>query len=55
MQSKKRMNNAVLIYFFLLIILVCLNMYKGANIVDLIYFISLICAILKSLLIIREN
>lgn len=47
MQIEKHLDNAVLIYLFLLICLVIINMVNKACFMDVIYLVTLICAILK--------
>ncbi len=54
MPSKKQLNNAVLIYLFLLIGLVIIKICNNFCIIDIIYLSALICAVLKYLMIMRE-
>ena len=55
MQSEKHLDNAVLIYLFLLIILVVVNMLDDVSIFDVIYLVALVCSVLKYFMIMREN
>ena len=54
MQGKGYLDNAVLIYLFLLICFVIVNMMGNFCVVDIIYLIALICAVLKYLMIMKE-
>lgn len=54
MQNNRYIDNAVLIYFILLVIMVVFKMFGEINFIDIIYLISLLCAILKYILIKRE-
>lgn len=54
MQIEKHLNNAVLIYLFLLIGLVIKNMFDNACFMDVIYLVALICAILKYFIILNK-
>ena len=47
MQSEKHLDTAVLLYLFLLLIFVIVNMTQGINILDLIYLIVVLCCVLK--------
>ena len=55
MQSDKHLDNAVLIYFITLIIVVIINMIKNIDFFDVVYLITLLCSVLKYFLIIFED
>ena len=55
MQSEKRLNSAVLLYIFSLIILVFINILKSVSIIDVVYLLVLICSILKIMIIMHKN
>ena len=55
MDDEKRHENAVLIYFLVLIVFVISNMLKEVTILDVIYLIALVSAVVKFLLIQREK
>lgn len=55
MQSEKHLDTAVLGYLLLLIILVVSNMIKNINMIDVIYFITLVCCVLKYFLVFLDN
>lgn len=54
MLKRKNFNNAVLIYFCLLIIMVVLNMINEIDILDIVYLVSLLCGTLKCYLLMSE-
>lgn len=55
MQMMKHGETAFLIYFSLLMILVGTNMYNEFNIVNMIYFIVVVCCSLKYVLIVNKS
>ena len=54
MQCEKHLDNAVLIYLFLLITFVVIKMLDDCCIFDIIYLITLVCAVIKCLMIMKE-
>ena len=54
MQSEKHLNNAVLLYFILLIVVVILNIIKHINILDFVYLVALVCSVFKYVFVIHE-
>ncbi len=55
MQKEKNKNNAVLLYFTLLVIMVVVNMFDGVEVLDIIYLIALISAIIKCFLVVYRK
>ena len=55
MQSEKSLNNAVLLYLSALICFTIINVFNDLCIVNIVYLIILICAILKCVMIINDN
>ena len=55
MQKEKNRNNAVLLYFTLLVIMVVVNMFDGVEVLDIIYLIALISAIIKCFLVVYRK
>ena len=55
MQSHKRLDNAVLIYFIILIIFVISNTIRDVDLLDIVFLITLIGSIIKYFLIICED
>lgn len=55
MQKEKNLNNAVLLYFIALVIMVVVNMLEEVELLDIIYLIALICAIIKYFLIVYRK
>ena len=53
MQKEKNSSNAVLIYFVGLIIMVIVNMTRKVEVLDIIYLIALVCAVIKYFMIIK--
>ena len=47
MQNFKRLNNAVLIYLLGLICFVVINVFNNICVIDIVYLITLVCAIFK--------
>ena len=54
MQHKWFIENAILIYFLFLLLVVILKMRSNVNFIDIMYFVSVLCGIIKYLLIRRE-
>lgn len=55
MQSEKHLDGAVLIYLFLLLGLVVINLIDRINLFDLIYFVVVLCCVFKYFIIIHNN
>ena len=55
MQSDKHLDKAVFIYLLVLIMVVVLKMFGGINILDVIYLITLVCSVLKCIVIVRAD
>ena len=55
MQSDKHLDKAVFIYLLVLIMIVVLKMLGGINILDVIYLITLVCSVLKCIMIVRAD
>lgn len=55
MQKEKHLDNAVLIYFIILIIVVIFNMIKNIDFLDIVYLVALLCSVLKYFLIVNED
>ena len=55
MQIIKHRETAFLLYFGLLMILVGTSMYVEFNVVNMIYFIVVVCCFLKYVLIVNKN
>ena len=55
MQSEKRLDNAVLLYLFILMILAIANMIREINLVDVLYLLAIVCAGLKCFLIMHKR
>ena len=55
MQSDKHLDNPVLLYLFLLILFVVINMFNDVDIFDVIYLVVLLCSVLKYFMVMREN
>ena len=43
----KHRETAVLIYFLVLLLLVCINIVKDVNILDVLYFVVVVCCVFK--------
>lgn len=55
MQSDRHLDNAVLIYFLLLIVVVICNMVNSIDFLDIVYLTALLCSVLKYFLIIYKD
>jgi len=55
MQSEKHLDGAVLIYFFLLLVIAIINFVSMINLFDLIYLVVVICCVFKYFIIIYDN
>ena len=54
MEKEEHHERAILIYFLALIAFVISNMLKEVTILDVIYLIALVCAVIKYFMIVRE-
>jgi len=54
MEENEHKERVILIYFLLLIAFVISNMLKEVTILDVIYLIALVCAVIKYFMIMRE-
>lgn len=54
MEKNDHKERVILIYFLLLIAFVISNMLKEVTILDVIYLIALVCAVIKYFMIMRE-
>ena len=55
MINEKILNNAVLLYFILLVMLVVYKMIIDVDIFDIFYFMAMLCSIIKYFMIIKEK
>ena len=55
MQSDKHLDNAVLIYFIILIIFVICNIIKDIDFLDIVFLITLISSVIKYFIIVCED
>lgn len=55
MQNEKHLDSAVLIYLFLLLGLVVINLIDKIDLFDLVYFVVVLCCVFKYFIIIYDN
>ena len=55
MQNEKHLDSAVLIYLFLLLSLVVINLISKINLFDLVYLVVVLCCVFKYFIIVYDN
>ena len=55
MQIEKCREYAVILYFILLMLLVCTGLYKEFNVINIVYFVVVLSCALKFMLIINKD
>ena len=55
MQSDKHLSSAVFIYLSILMVIVIFKIIKDINILDIIYLVTLLCSVLKYIIVVRES
>lgn len=55
MDTEKHLDAAILIYLFILLLFVGINLINKVNIFDVMYLVVVVCCVLKYFIIIRNN